>query len=74
MHIDISPWGEEIAMNLQLLQDRVRTESLVFISFPFSFFQLIVIYSPQGAYHNVVLLLLPVNKAALAVALAKHKC
>ncbi|KAF8900742.1 hypothetical protein CPB84DRAFT_1020541 [Gymnopilus junonius] len=26
-HIDISPWGEEIAMNLQLLQDRVRTET-----------------------------------------------
>ncbi|KAH9476324.1 hypothetical protein JR316_0011899 [Psilocybe cubensis] len=27
IHIDISPWGEEIAMNLQLLQDRVRTET-----------------------------------------------
>ncbi|KAF9560810.1 hypothetical protein CPC08DRAFT_707825 [Agrocybe pediades] len=27
VHIDISPWGEEIAMNLQLLQDRVRTET-----------------------------------------------
>ncbi|KAF4566429.1 hypothetical protein EYR36_011855 [Pleurotus pulmonarius] len=26
-HIDISPWGEEIAANLQLLQDRVRTET-----------------------------------------------
>ncbi|KAF5310159.1 hypothetical protein D9619_010235 [Psilocybe cf. subviscida] len=26
-HIDISPWGEEVAMNLQLLQDRVRTET-----------------------------------------------
>jgi hypothetical protein len=30
VHIDISPWGEEIAMNLQLLQDRVRTETSVF--------------------------------------------
>ncbi|KAF8960759.1 hypothetical protein BDZ97DRAFT_1905766 [Flammula alnicola] len=27
VHIDISPWGEEIALNLQLLQDRVRTET-----------------------------------------------
>ncbi|KAL0959005.1 hypothetical protein HGRIS_014318 [Hohenbuehelia grisea] len=26
-HIDVSPWGEEIAANLQLLQDRVRTET-----------------------------------------------
>ncbi|TFK23848.1 hypothetical protein FA15DRAFT_681011 [Coprinopsis marcescibilis] len=26
-HIDISPWGEEIAANLQLLQDRVKTET-----------------------------------------------
>ncbi|KAF8217874.1 hypothetical protein K438DRAFT_2038089 [Mycena galopus ATCC 62051] len=27
VHIDISPWGQEIATNLQLLQDRVRTET-----------------------------------------------
>lgn len=27
VHIDISPWGEEIAANLQLLQDRVKTET-----------------------------------------------
>ncbi|KAH8826914.1 hypothetical protein DL96DRAFT_1465286 [Flagelloscypha sp. PMI_526] len=27
IHIDISPWGEEIANRLQLLQDRVRTET-----------------------------------------------
>ena len=27
VHVDISPWGEEIALNLQLLQDRVRTET-----------------------------------------------
>ncbi|KAG5644436.1 hypothetical protein DXG03_008531 [Asterophora parasitica] len=27
VHIDLRPWGEEIAANLQLLQDRVRTET-----------------------------------------------
>ncbi|KAF9481792.1 hypothetical protein BDN70DRAFT_893112 [Pholiota conissans] len=27
VHINISPWGEEIILNLQLLQDRVRTET-----------------------------------------------
>jgi hypothetical protein len=27
VHMDISPWGEEIAANLQLLQERVRTET-----------------------------------------------
>ncbi|KAF5353953.1 hypothetical protein D9756_006935 [Leucocoprinus leucothites] len=27
VQIDLSPWGEEIAANLQLLQDRVRTET-----------------------------------------------
>jgi hypothetical protein len=26
-YIDLTPWGEEIASNLQLLQDRVRTET-----------------------------------------------
>lgn len=26
-HINLQPWGEEIATNLQLLQDRVRTET-----------------------------------------------
>ncbi|KAF7324715.1 hypothetical protein MKEN_00513100 [Mycena kentingensis (nom. inval.)] len=26
-HIDVSPWGLEIAANLQLLQDRIRTET-----------------------------------------------
>ncbi|TBU40092.1 hypothetical protein BD309DRAFT_368586 [Dichomitus squalens] len=26
-HIDISPWGEEVATNLQLLQDRMKTET-----------------------------------------------
>jgi hypothetical protein len=25
-HVDISPWGQEIAHNLQLVQDRVRTD------------------------------------------------
>jgi len=29
VHINISPWGEEIAANLQLLQDRMRTETSV---------------------------------------------
>ncbi|KAJ7868830.1 hypothetical protein B0H13DRAFT_2558192 [Mycena leptocephala] len=27
VHVDLSPWGQEIAANLQLLQDRVRTET-----------------------------------------------
>ncbi|KAJ6611183.1 hypothetical protein B0H10DRAFT_2057288 [Mycena sp. CBHHK59/15] len=27
VHMDISPWGQEIEANLQLLQDRVRTET-----------------------------------------------
>ncbi|KIJ95400.1 hypothetical protein K443DRAFT_11409 [Laccaria amethystina LaAM-08-1] len=27
LHIDVSPWGEESAANLQLLQDRIRTET-----------------------------------------------
>ncbi|KAG6864248.1 hypothetical protein C0991_011090 [Blastosporella zonata] len=27
VHIDVRPWGEEVAANLQLLQDRVRTET-----------------------------------------------
>ena len=26
-HIDISPWGEEVATNLQMLQDRMKTET-----------------------------------------------
>ena len=59
VHIDISPWGEEIAMNLQLLQDRVRTETLVLfllllLFFVTNFYWHLVLYSPQGAYHNVV--------------------
>jgi hypothetical protein len=29
VHIDLAPWGQEIAANLQLLQDRVRTETYV---------------------------------------------
>ena len=29
VHVDISPWGEEIASNLQLLQDRMRTSTYV---------------------------------------------
>ncbi|KAK2463982.1 hypothetical protein APHAL10511_004033 [Amanita phalloides] len=27
VHIDLSPWGEHVATNLQLLQDRVKTET-----------------------------------------------
>lgn len=27
LRVDVSPWGDQIAMNLQLLQDRVRTET-----------------------------------------------
>jgi hypothetical protein len=27
VRIDVSPWGAEIAKNLQLVQDRVRTET-----------------------------------------------
>lgn len=27
VHIDITPWGQEIMTNLQLTQDRVRTET-----------------------------------------------
>lgn len=30
-HIDITPWGEEVAANLQLLQDRMKTETCVFL-------------------------------------------
>ena len=26
-HIDIAPWGDEIAANLQLLQDRMKMET-----------------------------------------------
>lgn len=29
VYIDLNPWAEQIAMNLQLLQDRVRTETWV---------------------------------------------
>lgn len=28
-YLDLSPWGAEIAGNLQLLQDRIRTETCV---------------------------------------------
>ena len=33
-HIDIAPWGEEIATNLQLLQDRMKTETYVLCTHP----------------------------------------
>ncbi|KAJ7267411.1 hypothetical protein C8J57DRAFT_1435985 [Mycena rebaudengoi] len=35
VHVDISPWGQEIAANLQLLQDRVRTETYAVTSLAF---------------------------------------
>jgi len=31
IYIDVSPWGREIATNLQLLQDRARTETCVLL-------------------------------------------
>jgi hypothetical protein len=27
VHMEISPWGDEIAVNLQLLQNRIRNET-----------------------------------------------
>lgn len=33
-HIDIAPWGEEIATNLQLLQDRMKTETCGILVLP----------------------------------------
>ena len=33
-HIDIAPWGEEIAANLQLLQDRMKMETYVLPHLP----------------------------------------
>lgn len=27
VHIDIAPWGDQIESNLQLLQDRMKTET-----------------------------------------------
>ena len=32
-HIDIAPWGEEVAEHLQCLQDRTRTETYVPLSY-----------------------------------------
>lgn len=29
VHMDIAPWSEQIASNLQLLTDRMRTETFV---------------------------------------------
>lgn len=31
IYVDVSPWGREIASNLQLLQDRARTETCVWL-------------------------------------------
>lgn len=62
-HIDIAPWGEEIANNLQLLQDRMKTETCVLPSspLPLSLCPLdadaVFLFppdSPQGGHHMVV--------------------
>ena len=55
IHIDLNPWAEEIAMNLQLLQDRVKTETyvtpclIVRNALNGEFF-----HRSQGTYHNVI--------------------
>ena len=58
VHIDISPWGEEVAANLQLLQDRMRTETSVSLASMscvcYSLIRIIVNLRPQGSHHNVV--------------------
>lgn len=57
VHIDISPWGEEIAGNLQLLQDRVRTETYVWIIWFIRVYPRLIYPvddSPQGGHHTVV--------------------
>lgn len=35
IYVDVSPWGREIAANLQLLQDRARTETCVLLQLAF---------------------------------------
>ncbi len=57
VHIDISPWGEEIAANLQLLQDRVKTETYVYNIIETSIWDELnykTVSSPQGGHHTVV--------------------
>ena len=29
VHVDLAPWADQIASNLQLLQDRMKTETCV---------------------------------------------
>ena len=53
-HVDLRPWGEEIAHNLQLLQDRVRTETYVISSHLVQLWYDDRLIRPQGNYHNVV--------------------
>ena len=53
-HIDIRFWGEEILANLQLLQDRVRTETWVICTWLTVPLLTRSHHSPQGAYHTVV--------------------
>jgi hypothetical protein len=55
VHVDLSQWGEQIAANLQLLQDRVRTETYVNSFSPINTFKRAKLAcSPQGAIHNVI--------------------
>lgn len=60
VHIDISPWGDEIAANLQLLQDRVKTETYVLFSSIIGYddtndtFFFPPLLSLQGGHHTVV--------------------
>jgi hypothetical protein len=53
VRMDISPWGDQVAANLQLLQDRVKTETYDALS-KFADLELTSVLRPQGAYHNVV--------------------
>lgn len=55
VYIDVRPWGREIATNLQLLQDRARTETCVLLQLSFDPYSRITYYhSPHGALHDVV--------------------
>lgn len=55
VYIDVSPWGREIATNLQLLQDRARTETYVSLQLPLDSCSCITLcLSPHGALHDVV--------------------
>ena len=48
VHIDLSQWGEQIAANLQLLQDRVRTETCVNSFSPVNTFKVLNLRQSAG--------------------------